>query len=305
MIIKTVSYQVSKKIKRGIIRIGSLQYYKETEDRIRQDRFEGIPDKVISGKPGIFISADEFNKASDSVGGLVKMNSALKLVFVVSVEIETNTELESFMNSNNKYRYNEKTGKLVLKGQMTKNEYTQLIQCCNTEIDIKAIEILKNKSKKSTGKFYMNSEFNVHVFCAYQQTDESIDSNRKFGDKVFAIKNIKLFSKLIADCLLVQYQSGKLKTTGDFDSVSFGNLKVIYSDTKSDKDYVTKSKDGLSVYDLNAAFIKPNFYSPENEYRFIWFPYSRKNDTVARLPFGHKYIDLYIRDLDRYIEWIK
>ena len=70
MIIKTVSYQVSKKIKRGIIRIGSLQYYKETEDRIRQDRFEGIPDKVISGKPGIFISADEFNKASDSVGAV-------------------------------------------------------------------------------------------------------------------------------------------------------------------------------------------------------------------------------------------
>ena len=74
--------------------------------------------------------------------------------------------------------------------------------------------------------------------------------------------------------MLVQYQSGKLKTTGDFDSVSFGNLKVIYSDTKSDKDYVTKSKDGLSVSDLIFILQKMNidlygFHIPE---RMILLP---------------------------------
>lgn len=305
MIIKTVSYQVSKKIKRGIIRIGSLQYYKETEDRIRQDHLEGIPDKVISEKPGTVISAEEFNKVSDSVGGLFKMKHPLGLVFVVSAEIESNTKLVSFINSNNKYRYNNETGKLILKGQMNENEYINLIQCCNTEAETKAIKILRDKSIKSTGKFLMESEFNIHVFCASKQNDESIDSNRKFGDKVFEIKNIILFSKLIADCLLVQYQSEKLKTKGDFDSISFGNSKVIYDDTKTDKDYVSKSKDGLNVYDLNAAFIKPSKYFPQKEHRFIWFPYSKKNNTVASLPFGHKYIDFYIKDLDRYIEWIK
>lgn len=305
MIIKTVSYQVSKKIKQGIIRIGSLQYYKEIEDKIRRDSSEGIPDKLISGKAGTVISAEEFNKVSDSVGGKININAPIKLIFAVSEKIETNAELESFINSNNKYKYDPDKGKLILKGQMTDKEYFTIIQCYTNKTGIEKIDNLKKKSINTIGNITIQSDYNIHVFCAYENKHKSVDSNNKFGNKIFKIKNLKIFSKLIANHLLLKYKSGELKTNGDFDSISFGDAKVTYTDIKSDKDYVTKSKDGLPNYNMDAVFTKPIQYVSENEHRFVWFPYSNDDNTSAPLAFGHKYIDLYIKDLDRYIEWVK
>jgi hypothetical protein len=301
MIVKSVSAKVADLINNEIIRIGSLLYYKEIEDSKRNDSLEGIPDKVLTRPVGGKITSEEFNKVSDEVSSVIRVKKPINLQFITSINITKNSAIDKYLNQNSKFKYRE--GKLVAEGIVSDDE-SEMLKSIVDKSDIFNVDELQRKSKL-TGRMKFNSDFNTHVFCTFKYDSNSMIENQKFGNKIFIIKNVDVFSRIISNELFRLYNKQKLTTNGTYNTMCRAYQDVSYDDNKSKMSFVSRDESGVTILNSMAVFIKPLKFKPENEFRFLWNPCNSSDKSMANLSFGHRYIDIKAKGLLKIIEWIK
>jgi hypothetical protein len=149
---------------------------------------------------------------------------------------------------------------------------------------------------KGSGKLIFENEINMFVFCTSIKNDLE-----KFGGRKIEIIDPNLFSKRIANELLAEITTHEtIKLKGKFDSISHCHKRVEYLNKVTSLDYhIEKSDYSMKMKNI---FEKPLQYSAEEEYRFVWFPYSNLEKSACNLPFGFKFIDIHLSDIMRYIK---
>jgi hypothetical protein len=151
---------------------------------------------------------------------------------------------------------------------------------------------------KGKGKFIIDSDWNVFVFCCSIDAPDQEELHEKFGKNKIEIHDPKMFSHLIALSLNKHVIDGEaVKLQGQADSISHGHRSIIYKDKSALTPQDVENNSNRGVFNLSEAFVKDVEFEAENEYRFVWFPYDNPSKTMCNLPYGFKYIDLKIPEI--------
>jgi len=146
------------------------------------------------------------------------------------------------------------------------------------------------------GALTMQSDINVLVFCASadRSSDEKLDA--KFGARVVEIVEPDHFAKSIAGALNQEIQpGGRIDLRGGTaDSISFAHRPVEYLGKSP---IPPEEAVGGFVFNPMDVFKKDLAFQNEAEYRFQWFPYCHKTQTLCSVGIGFRYIDLQIPEI--------
>ena len=151
----------------------------------------------------------------------------------------------------------------------------------------------------------IDSDFNVHIFCASQvDATRELHEFKKFGDCQFEIVDVDGFSRAIGRGLLDAYSRGVIRMRDkDMDQIQGAYEAVVYDEKQGG--YISWQEDQkIPLVNAGAVFTKLKKFQPEKEFRFVWAPYSRAKKLNCHLPHGHKFVDLNVTNLNRYIRWL-
>ncbi len=134
---------------------------------------------------------------------------------------------------------------------------------------------------------HIRSEVNAFVFCASIDNGPSPYLDEKFGKNKILIKNPKLFAEMVMNQLLSSANEVFSPELNElFDSMLYRISPVKYAEKEPYKssDIQSSSNQGESI--MEDCFIKPPIkdFIAESEFRFMWFPYNYKKQSIICLP---------------------